>query len=124
MELYIPPIRHNKNLTTGRYMKGSIPHNKGKKWDEWLSKDMQEKIKRGLARPVKNRYNVGGWNKKAVIMIDSEGNRAYFESAEEVSRRTGIHSACIKRVCSKERKQTHGCRFFWFSDNELIDILK
>ena len=44
MELYIPNKRLNRDPTTGRFNKGSIPHNKGKKASEYMSKEGLEKI--------------------------------------------------------------------------------
>lgn len=56
-------------------------------------------------------------------MIDADGNRAYFESAEAAGRATGVIARNIRKVCDKERKHAGGCRWFWFDDEELINIL-
>ena len=34
--MYMPPERVYKNPVNGQFLKGHIPHNKGKKWDEWV----------------------------------------------------------------------------------------
>lgn len=45
----IEHLKHKYNLRSGiRYncfKKGNIPHNKGKKWDEYISKEVQDKIR-------------------------------------------------------------------------------
>lgn len=35
-ELYIPPERPERNLVNGRFLKGHTPHNKGKKWADYM----------------------------------------------------------------------------------------
>jgi len=46
-ELYIPPIRKPYNPTNGQFLKGHEPHNKGKRWDEWMSKRGQRRVRKG-----------------------------------------------------------------------------
>ena len=35
-ELYIEPVWKGYNTVTGQFLKGHVPHNKGKKWSEWM----------------------------------------------------------------------------------------
>lgn len=42
-ELYIPPEPKAYNVKTGRFMKGHVPHNKGKKWSDYMSKKAQRR---------------------------------------------------------------------------------
>ena len=51
-ELYIPIERPTRNLITGKFLKGHIPHNKGKKISDYMDLDKAEKIKRILYEPV------------------------------------------------------------------------
>lgn len=48
-ELHISPERHNRNLVTGRFLKGCIPHNKGKSMG-YHSKLSQKRSLAGLAK--------------------------------------------------------------------------
>ena len=58
-------------------MKGNVPANKGKKWDEFLSKRKQKRCAKGwknldLYRP-KGRPDFGALRQKRVIAINDEG---------------------------------------------------
>ena len=46
-ELYVEPVWTGRNAVTGRFLKGNTPHNKGKKWSEWM--DGRKKEDRGFA---------------------------------------------------------------------------
>lgn len=118
MELYIAPSRPQRNPTNGRFLKGSIPHNKGKKWREWMDGRKQRRVLRIAKNNLRGRSDIGGWNKRAVIMMDDEGRHTYFESAEAAGRATEIIARNIRSVCEKKRKHAGGYRWFWFDDNE------
>lgn len=45
--LIIPPELIQKRVFDSRLKKGNIPSNKGKKWDEYLPKDIQERCRKG-----------------------------------------------------------------------------
>ena len=72
MELYIPKERPNRDPTTGRFHKGSIPHNKGRKASEYMTPE-------GLANSIimgrknlKPNKNLGGHNKKGkLVKVDA-----------------------------------------------------
>lgn len=113
MELYIPPKRLERNPITGEYLKGLTPHNKGKKWDEWLNKENQEKVLQNLAKyRKKGNPAIGGWNKKAVIATDDEGKiLGWFCSALDASLKTGICNRNILKCCHGTRKHAGGVRW-------------
>lgn len=46
-ELTLSPERPTRNAVTGRFMKGFVPANKGKKWDDFASKKAQRRMKKG-----------------------------------------------------------------------------
>lgn len=121
MELYIPPIPPERNPVNGRFNKGRTPHNKGKKWSDYMDGRKAKRVMRIAKQNLRPNYNIGGWNKKAVIMVDEEGNHAYFESAEAASRETGITATNIRRCCRRGRKRAGGYRWFWFEDNEWVE---
>ena len=45
-ELYIPPKRIYRNPTNGQFLKGLTPHNKGKKWEDYMDMRKAKRIKR------------------------------------------------------------------------------
>lgn len=114
MELYIPNKRLNRDPTTGRFNKGSIPHNKGKKASEYMSKEGLEKILRIGRKNLKPNRNLGGHNKRSVTAIYEGRVVGCFSSAKEASRKTGITSSAIRRVCYGQRKTAGG--FKWQYD--------
>ena len=65
-ELYIPPQRLNRNPINGRFLKGSIPHNKGKKWDDYIPLHKRESMIKGLALGRTGNPNIAGCNAKKV----------------------------------------------------------
>ena len=44
-ELYIEKEVPKRNAVNGRFLKGHVPHNKGKKWIEWMDMRKAKKIK-------------------------------------------------------------------------------
>ena len=45
-ELYLPPLRTGVNKLNGRFTKGHVPANKGKKWSEYMGKNVVIKLDR------------------------------------------------------------------------------
>lgn len=123
MELRLGDERPQYNPINGRFLKGHVPHNKGKKWSEWMDGRKQKKVRRILKKNIHGRHNIGGWNKRAVIMLDNEGNHAYFESSAAAGRATGITARNIRYVCDKKRKHAGGYRWFWFDDNDWTEYI-
>lgn len=55
-ELRLEQVKPTKNPLTGRFLPGSIPHNKGKKWSEYMTKDAQRRAAKGWANLDKYRH--------------------------------------------------------------------
>lgn len=124
MELTLEPVRIYRNKKTGRYMKGHPSPVKGKKWDDFLTKEQQERILENLRKAPKPRHITAGWNKRAVMMITKEGKSVYFPSAEEAKRVTGINAGNICSCCRGERKHAGGCEWYWYDSNGWINKKK
>lgn len=111
-ELRLSPERPQYNPTNGRFLKGHIPHNKGKKWEGYMDMRKARRIKRIAMQNLKHNMNIGGWNKKAVVCVDDEGNvLGWFSSACDAEKKTGICSRNIRTVCYGKRKKAGG--FKW-----------
>lgn len=121
MELYIEPKRPDRNLLTGRFLKGNKPHNKGKKWDEFLSKESQEKILNALKR---HRGRGGCFPNSPVVGIASNGTWCRYPSIKKASEATGIGHSNISNVCRKRGKTAGGYRWFYEESNEWINLVK
>ena len=119
MELYLQPVKFNRNLLTGRFLKGSTPHNKGKKIEQYMDIKKIDKIKKFLKRT--GNKNIAGWNKKKVCtFID---NKLYvFESSVDAGKKMGIQSRNIRNCCNGKRKHCGGFKWFNFDSDELINL--
>lgn len=109
-ELYLPPERPQRNLVNGQLLKGCIPHNKGKKWSDYMP---EEKCKMLSAKVKNNLSNIaGGRNAEPIVALDSEGNVVgWFESASDAQRKTGINSHSIRKVLRGIYKHAGGFRW-------------
>lgn len=93
---------------------------KAKKWDEWLPKEKQEKVKACLVHSGNKK--IGGWNKKAIAAV-KDGKAIFFESSKDAETKTGINARNIRHACAKERKKAGGQQWFYYYDEELIKYL-
>lgn len=111
MELKLPIERPQYNPTNGQFLKGHVPHNKGKKWEDYMDMRKAKRIKRIATQNLRPNMNIGGLNKKAVVCVDDEGNvLGWFSSACDAERKTGICARNIRNVCNGKRKKAGGFR--------------
>jgi hypothetical protein len=129
-ELYIPFERPMRD-TRGRFRKGHAPFNKGKRWDEYLTKFEQRCCSRGWANLEKYRKGCAcaGSNRRAVVAILDDGTFVgRFESAA-AARLAGTWARNINLCCQRQRKHAgktaDGRRLQWFyeSDDEWPDLI-
>lgn len=106
--------------SNGQFPKGNIPANKGKKWDEWLTKEQQEKILSGMKHI--GRKDIGGWNRKAIAGVKGD-KVVFFESSKDAEGKLGICARNIRSVCAKKRHQAGGIKWFFADDVELKQYL-
>ncbi len=100
-ELKIGPERPTRNPINGRFLKGHIPQNKGKRWDEYMSKRGQRKALKNLeiGRRVYVRPPNCGRKKKKVIAVNVHGKFLCFNSIKEAGIWTGGRWENIRRCC-------------------------
>ena len=75
-ELCFEPVFSGRNPKTGRFVKGHQPANKGKKWDEYMSKRNQRKAARGWKNLDIHRHrseNAGRPKKPVIAVMDDIG---------------------------------------------------
>ncbi len=144
-ELSLPPRRVFRNAKNGRFLKGHVPANKGKKWSEYLSKRQQKRCAKGWANLEKHRIRPDncGRPKKAVIALMDDGTWKYFQSVGSASESLGIGRFNIGRCCRLNRTRRKlndakgrptdkvntdhkymGIRFYFESDNTWIEKIK
>ena len=115
-ELYIPK---EKEKYPSRFKEGYIPHNKGKKWNEWLPKEEQEKALKRLNRKG-NAKNIAGINKIPIIGYKDGQIIGFYSSSIEAGKLLGITARNIRSCCVGERKTAGG--FTWRYDTIKIKL--
>lgn len=115
-ELWLPPTKVNPK--NGRFLKGHVPANKGKKWDEFMSKRSQRRSAKGWVnvekyRP-KKRSDVSGRCKKKVVVVTDDGKFKIFSFMLEAAIWLGKESMRnnIGRCC-RENMSKKVCKHNW-----------
>lgn len=103
-ELYIPPKRIYRNLVNGRFLKGLTPHNKGKKWEDYMDMRKAKRIKRIALSNLKPNMNIGGWNSKQIVAIKDNQLFGVYKSSNDAERKTGVCARNIRSCCHYKRK--------------------
>lgn len=104
----------------GQFAKGIAPHNKGKKWFEWMSPEGREKVLQKLKHNGNPHF--GGCNARPIAGVKDK-KVVFFESSKDAERKTGICARNIRHVCEKKRNFAGGCRWFYADDGELKQFL-
>lgn len=117
MEYNTQPDIWFSSLKSGKFKKGHRPHNKGKKWSEYMSEKGQQKILQTLnehraeAIRVRNERNpIGGCNKKHVFAI-KDGQKLWFESATAAADALNLIRRNVCHCAKGERKFCGGWKF-------------
>lgn len=122
-ELYIEPEKLQRNPITGRFSKGSIPHNKGRSM-KYHSKKSKTRSIRNLANGRGAHHRTGaGMNKKSVVVIKNRKLIAVYKSVNDAGCKIGITPSHISAVCLKKKghKTVRGYKVYFESDNEWLD---
>ena len=133
-ELTLGSERPTRNAVTGRFMKGHVPANKGKKWDDFMPKRAQKRCAKGwknLESHRHHRWDNSGRQPKPVIAI-YENKLLYFGSIHAAGE--WCHALCenVQRCCALNSHPTgrgkaaqntdHRCkgvRFYYESDHAI-----
>lgn len=114
-----------RNFETGRFLKGHIPHNKGKKWSEWMDGRKAKKVLRIGARNLKGRPDIGGWNARKIVAVrETDGKWWCFESAAKAALITGLIRRNITRCCQGKAKHCGAFRWFYWDDEHWAKLVK
>ena len=135
-ELFIPPVFEGRNMKTGRYIKGHIPYNKGKKWSNLYTKKAQNRMKRGWGNLTKwlkenGRPKKSGSPPVQVIAVLDDGRWLFFPSMIEAANWIGGSRNGISHCCRKNRKgyintnhQYKGVRFYYETENVWLSKIE
>lgn len=133
--LYIPSDWTGRNPFTGRFLKGSEPHNKGKKWEEYVPKASQRKMRKGWKnldkyRNCNGRPDTAGRCRKQCVAVRNNGRYHIFDYVGAAAEWLGGSRENVGRCCryNQERHinrktgkintdhQYKGVRFYFAED--------
>lgn len=124
MKIDLTNYATDRNPHTGRFMKNSIPHNKGKKWKDYIDGRKKRRMLKGLELGRKQgNPNLAGANALKIVGIKN-GKFCVFESSEDAFRKTNICARNIRSCCSGKRKTAGGVSWFFESDNKWVCFLQ
>lgn len=137
-ELRVSDVPLQRNPLNGRFLKGHTPANKGKKWDEYMSRRAQQRARRGWKNLDLHRSRGGpGRPDKPVVAVNDAGKWIYFPSCAEAGRLLGIRYENIRRCCRENETGTKnhkgqintdhkykGVRFYFESDEKWTTKIK
>ena len=151
-ELYIAPVWTGINKQNGQFLKGHTPHNKGKRWSDYMGKRKQRRCAKGwknldLHRPT-TRPDTAGRCRKQVVAVMDDGTWLVFPyvgaAAEWLGgcNRENIGRCCrcneSKKVCKHDWRPNQpkgasrvntdhrymGIRWYFETDNVWIEKIK
>lgn len=123
MELHIPPKRIYRNPVNGRFLKGITPHNKGKKWEEWMDKETIERVRKTALKNLRPNYNLSA-NRRAVVALKDNKLYKVYPSILDAAHSLGMNNGSnISACCKGKRKHVAGLRWFYEEDNTWCDIV-
>lgn len=115
--------RPARNAMNGRFLKGHVPHNRGKSWEEWMDMRKARKIKRIAMRNLRPNMSIGGWNRRKVVLVTDDGKWVSFESATEAAQVMNLNRRNIAHCCEGKRKRCGGYRWFYFDDDRWTRLV-
>lgn len=137
-ELKIGPLT-GRNAKTGRFMKGHVPANKGKKWDEYMPKKARKRCARGwknldLHRNKNGRPDNAGRCKKKVVAMEDGGKCHFFPYIGAAAKWAGGRAENVGRCCRQNslgyaskitgkvntNHKYKGYRFYFFDDDTWV----
>ena len=103
IELYIPPTNNGVNKKNGQFLKGHIPHYKGKRWSEWIGKRKQRRAAKGWKnlekfRPKERPDNCGRCRKEVIAVFD-DGTWKWFPYVGAAAQWIGGSRENVGRCC-------------------------
>ena len=111
-ELTLPPVWTGINKQNGRFLKGHEPHNKGKKWSEWMDGRKAKRVKKQAlanldnARRLGHCGKAGGRNKKPIIAVLDNGEWLVFPESQSAAKWCGGERGNVCRCCRENEATT------------------
>lgn len=115
-ELYIPADRPTHNPLNGQFLKGNVPHNKGKKWGEYMTKRTMKRAAKGWVnldkyRPKSRPENAERCGKKVIAVLD-DGRFVFFQNITRAAEWIGGNRENVRR-CIQMNESGKVCKRDW-----------
>ena len=115
-ELYLPPVKPERSRKTGRWLPGHEPHNKGKKWSDYMTKRKQKRAAKGWMnlekyRPTE-RPDTAGRCRKKVVAVTDEGKFRIFDYLGDAAKWVGGSRENVGRCCRSNQSKKE-CMHDW-----------
>jgi hypothetical protein len=131
-ELHIELGWTGRNRVNGRFLKGHVPANKGKKWNEFMPKRSQKRSAKGWSNLDKNRVRpaTAGRPKKPVIALTDDGDFIYFPFVGAAAKWCGGLRENVARCCRQNETTANtdhkylGYRFYFEEGSVWLDKIK
>lgn len=131
-DLYIEPEWTGRNRVNGRFLKGHVPANKGKKWNEFMSKRSQKRSAKGWSNLDKYRVRpaTAGRPKKPVIALTDDGDFICFPFVGAAAKWCGGFRENVARCCRQNETTANtdhkylGYRFYFEEGSVWLDKIK
>ena len=134
-ELYIAPVWTGINKQNGQFLKGHTPHNKGKRWSDYMGKRAMKRAMKGwqnvISHRPKMRPDTAGRCRVPVVAVRDDGTWCVLPYVGAAGEWVGGCRENVRRCCQCNRarhvnKKTGavntdhrymGIRFYYESDN-------
>ena len=134
-ELYIAPVWTGINKQNGQFLKGHTPHNKGKRWSDYMGKRAMKRAMKGwqnvISHRPKTRPDNAGRCRVPVVAVRDDGTWCVLPYVGAAGEWVGGCRENVRRCCQCNRarhvnKKTGavntdhrymGIRFYYESDN-------
>lgn len=132
-ELNIGPIRAERDAKTGRFLKGHTPVNKGKKWNQFMSKRAQRRASKGWKNLELHRHRPenAGRPKKEVVAVMDDGRWTVFPYSVPAAEwcqgsRHNVVRCCRENGCHQANTDHRymGVRFYFENDSNWLNKIR
>lgn len=132
MELHLGPVRLERNPLNGQFLPGHTSPQKGRSRTEWLSPEVDKRLRAQAAQFMKRpRPHTGGCKKHPIVMVTDDGRFCRFESSGDAAQKMKIWDSAVRR-CARhnlldDENSDHkykGVRWYYEDDNKWIAKIK
>lgn len=114
--LYIPTDWTGVNPFNGQFLKGHEPHNKGKRWKDYMSEEKQKSAARGWENIEKHRCKGHPNANKAravnVVAVHNNGDYHIFEFITRAADHVNGNPMNVRRCC-RDNQSRKVCKHDW-----------